>query len=101
MMSSPSALGHAAILGVGTAAMGTAYARCLKTSVSTVWLCTSLVWTWSGGRDLWTYLDVPLPVAVLSSAAWLGTAHAATPEIRTKAVAVLHRLVGRGIPHSA
>ena len=37
MMSSPSALGHAAILGVGTAAMGTAYARCLKTSVSTVW----------------------------------------------------------------
>lgn len=70
-------------------------------SVSTVWLCTSLVWTWSGGRDLWTYLDVPLPVAVLSSAAWLGTAHAATPEIRTKAVAVLHRLVGRGIPHSA
>ena len=70
-------------------------------SVSTVWLCTSLVWTWSGGRDLWTYLDVPLHVAVLSSAAWLGTAHAATPEIRTKAVAVLHRLVGRGIPHSA
>ena len=79
--------------------MGGAAHRCVA-SVSTVWLCTSLVWTWSGGRDLWTYLDVPLHVAVLRSAAWLGTAHAATPEIRTKAVAVLHRLVGRGM-HSA
>lgn len=28
---------HAAALGVGTACMGTAYAKCLKTSVSTVW----------------------------------------------------------------
>ena len=57
-------------------------------SVSTVWLCTSLVWTWSGGRDLGR-TSTPLPVAVPSSAAWLGTAHAATPEIRTS---------GRGAP---
>ena len=28
---------HAAALGVGTACMGTAYAKCLKTAVSTVW----------------------------------------------------------------
>ena len=28
---------HASVLGVGTACLGTAYARCLKASVSTVW----------------------------------------------------------------
>lgn len=33
----PKALLHAAALGAGTACMGTAYAKCLKTSVSAVW----------------------------------------------------------------